>query len=85
MAAADTALYTISPNPATDRFTINFEGKAGKGIVELVSLTGKKEISEKVEMTDGANKLNIQLPSNILPGVYIVLVNGEKAGNLIKK
>jgi len=77
--------YTISPNPATDRFTVNFEGKAGKGIVELVSLTGKKEISEKVEITDGVNKLNIQLPSNILPGVYIVTVNGQKAGNLIKK
>jgi hypothetical protein len=85
VAAAQTALYTISPNPATDRFTINFEGKSGKGIVELVSLTGKKEISEKVEITDGVNKLNIQLPANILPGVYIVLVNGEKAGNLIKK
>lgn len=77
--------YTISPNPATDRFTVNFEGKAGKGIVELVSLTGKKEISEKVEMTDGVNKLNIQLPSKLLPGVYVVLVNGQKAGNLIKK
>ncbi|CAI8729781.1 M4 family metallopeptidase [Chryseobacterium sp. IT-36CA2] len=85
VAATDTQLYTISPNPATDRFTVNFEGKAGKGIVELVSLTGKKEISEKVEMTDGINKLNIQLPSNMLPGVYIVTVNGQKAGNLIKK
>ncbi|WP_431610809.1 M4 family metallopeptidase [Chryseobacterium sp. 'Rf worker isolate 10'] len=85
VAAVDTQLYTISPNPATDRFTVNFEGKAGKGIVELVSLTGKKEISEKVELTDGINKVNIQLPSNILPGVYIVTVNGQKAGNLIKK
>ncbi|MCW1960691.1 M4 family metallopeptidase [Chryseobacterium viscerum] len=85
VAATDAQLYTISPNPATDRFTINFEGKAGKGIVELVSLTGKKEISEKVEMTDGTNKLNIQLPSNMLPGVYVVTVNGQKAGNLIKK
>lgn len=85
MAATDAQLYTISPNPATDRFTINFEGKAGKGIVELVSLTGKKEISEKVEITDGTNKLNIQLPSNMLPGVYVVIVNGQKAGNLLKK
>ncbi len=84
-ATSNVSAYTISPNPATDRFTVNFEGKAGKGIVELVSLTGKKEISEKVEMTDGTNKLNIQLPSNILPGVYIVMVNGQKAGNLIKK
>lgn len=85
VAATDAQLYTISPNPATDRFTINFEGKAGKGIVELVSLTGKKEISEKVEITDGTNKLNIQLPSNMLPGVYVVTVNGQKAGNLLKK
>ena len=42
-------------------------------------------IRQKVDITEGANKLNIQLPSNILPGVYIVMVNGQKAGNLIKK
>ncbi|MBT2623115.1 M4 family metallopeptidase [Chryseobacterium sp. ISL-6] len=83
--APDASLYTISPNPATDRFTVTFDGKAGKGIVELISLTGKKEISEKVELTDGVNKLNLQLPSNMLPGVYVVIVNGQKAGNLIKK
>ncbi|TZF99953.1 T9SS type A sorting domain-containing protein (plasmid) [Chryseobacterium panacisoli] len=84
-AASNVSAYTISPNPATDRFTVNFEGKAGKGIVEVVNLTGKKEISEKVEIAEGANKLNIQLPSNMLPGVYVVTVNGQKAGNLIKK
>ncbi|RLJ33935.1 putative secreted protein (Por secretion system target) [Chryseobacterium sp. 7] len=84
-ATSNVSNYTISPNPATDRFNINFEGKAGKGIVELVSLTGKKELSEKVEITEGTNKLNIQLPSNLLPGVYVVTVNGQKAGNLIKK
>lgn len=84
-AVANASPYTISPNPATDRFTINFEGKAGKGTVELIGLTGKRELAEKVNITDGNNKLDIQLPSNILPGVYIVMVNGEKAGNLIKK
>jgi hypothetical protein len=84
-ATPEASLYTISPNPATDRFTVTFEGKAGKGIVELISLTGKKEISEKVELTDGVNKLNLQLPSNMLPGVYVVVVNGQKAGNLLKK
>lgn len=78
-------LYTISPNPATDRFTVSFESKEGRGVVELISLTGKKEISERVKMTDGANRLEIQLPSNMLPGIYVVTVNGQKAGNLIKK
>lgn len=77
--------FTISPNPATDMFTIAFESKEGKGTVELTSLTGKREVSEKVTLTDGLNKLNIKLPSNMLPGVYIVTVNGQKAGNLIKK
>ncbi|WP_418124898.1 T9SS type A sorting domain-containing protein [Chryseobacterium sp. PTM-20240506] len=75
----------MSPNPATDKFTVIFEGKAGKGVVEVVSLTGKKEISEKVELTDGVNKLGLQIPSTMLPGVYVVVVNGQKAGNLIKK
>ncbi|MGG7468046.1 M4 family metallopeptidase [Chryseobacterium arthrosphaerae] len=84
-AANNASSYTISPNPATDRFTVSFEGKAGKGAVELISLTGKREISEKVNIADGANRLEIQIPSNILPGVYIVMVNGEKAGSLIKK
>ena len=83
--AANAPSFTISPNPATDMFTIAFESKEGKGTVELTSLTGKREVSEKVTLTDGLNKLNIKLPSNMLPGVYIVTVNGQKAGNLIKK
>lgn len=83
--ASNASPYTISPNPATDRFEVIFEGKAGKGTVELVSLTGKREISEKADLKDGTNKINIQLPSNLLPGVYVVTVNGQKAGNLIKK
>lgn len=83
--ANNASLFTISPNPATDMFTIAFESKEGKGTVELTSLTGKREVSEKVTLTDGLNKLNIKLPSNMLPGVYIVTVNGQKAGNLIKK
>ncbi|MGL6129922.1 M4 family metallopeptidase [Chryseobacterium artocarpi] len=83
--ATNAPSFTISPNPATDIFTIAFESKEGKGTVELTSLTGKREVSEKVTLTDGLNKLNIKLPSNMLPGVYIVTVNGQKAGNLIKK
>jgi len=85
IAAPDAALYTISPNPATDKFTVEFEGKEGNGIVELVSLAGKRELSEKIKITNGNNKVDVQLPSNILSGVYVVTVNGQKAGNLIKK
>ncbi len=85
MAAPDALLYTISPNPATDKFTVSFEGKEGSGVVELMSLTGKREVSEKIKITDGKNRLEIQLPANMLPGMYIVTVNGQKAGNLIKK
>lgn len=83
--AVSTPSYTISPNPATDRFTVGFEGKAGNGTVELISLTGKREVSEKFKSTERINKVDVQLPSNILPGVYVVMVNGQKAGNLIKK
>ncbi|OCA79991.1 hypothetical protein BBH99_04995 [Chryseobacterium contaminans] len=84
-ASTNESPYAISPNPATDRFTVVFNGKAGKGTVELTNLTGRKELSEKVNLIDGANRVEIQLPANILPGVYIVTVNGQKAGNLIKK
>ncbi|MCQ9636055.1 M4 family metallopeptidase [Chryseobacterium sp. WG23] len=82
--ASKVSPYKISPNPATDRFMVEFETKAGNGVVEVVSLTGKRELSEKVNLTDGENRINIQLP-NILPGVYVVTVNGQNAGNLIKK
>ncbi|UCA62088.1 M4 family metallopeptidase [Chryseobacterium rhizoplanae] len=85
VSTSNISAYTISPNPATDRFTVTFNGKQGKGTVEVVNLNGRKELSEKVTLTDGANKLDIQLPSNMLSGVYIVTVNGQKAGNLIKK
>ncbi|MGH1519447.1 M4 family metallopeptidase [Chryseobacterium sp. JK1] len=85
VALPETPLYAISPNPATDRFTVSFEGKEGKGTVELINLSGKREISEKVDLVDGMNKINIQLPSHILSGVYIIMVNGQKAGSLIKK
>lgn len=85
MATPDALLYTISPNPATDKFTVSFEGKEGNGVVELMSLTGKREISEKFKTTDGTNRLEIRLPGNMLPGIYIVTVNGQKAGNLMKK
>jgi len=84
-AVSDALLFTISPNPATDKFTVSFDGKAGRGLVELMSLTGKREVSEKVKLTDGANRVEIQLPNNMLPGIYLVTVNGQKAGNLIKK
>jgi len=84
-AVTNASLYTISPNPATDKFTVGFEGKEGNGLVELISLTGKREVSEKFKITDGINKLDVNLPSNMLPGVYIVLVNGQNAGNLLKK
>ncbi|WBV61718.1 M4 family metallopeptidase [Chryseobacterium camelliae] len=85
IAAPAASLYTISPNPATDKFTVAFEGTEGNGVVELISLTGKREVSEKFRITDGANRVNVQLPSNMLPGVYMVMVNGQKAGSLIKK
>jgi len=85
IATPDALLYTISPNPATDKFTVEFNGKEGNGIVELVSLTGKRELSEKIKITEGNNKIDVRLPSNILSGVYVVTVNGQKAGNLIKK
>lgn len=84
-ATPNASAYTISPNPATDKFEVVFEGKEGKGAVELISLTGKREVSEKVTIKDGTNRVNIQLPSNLLPGIYVVTVNGQKAGNLIKK
>ncbi|ASW76002.1 T9SS C-terminal target domain-containing protein [Chryseobacterium piperi] len=85
MTDAGLSTYTISPNPARDKFMVSFEGKSGSGVVEVINVTGKRELSEKFRTQDGVNKIDVKLPSNMLPGVYMIMVNGQKAGSLIKK
>lgn len=81
-----TAKFAIGPNPATDKFTLSFEDtQSATNTVELVSMTGKKEVSTSFKSTNGSNKVEISIPATATSGVYIVLVNGQKAGTLLKK
>jgi hypothetical protein len=38
-----------------------------------------------VRVVGGTNKIEVSIPSSAQSGVYLVIVNGEKAGSFIKK
>lgn len=53
--------------------------------IQLISVTGKKIVSTSAKAIAGANRIEVAIPSNASTGVYLVIVNGEKAGSFIKK
>ena len=42
-------------------------------------------VSENVRSFAGRKNIKFQIPANELTGVYYVIVNGEKAGTIMKK
>jgi len=65
---------------------VNFESEnAEMRNVELVSITGKKVAAKSAKVVQGANNVEVNIPAQAQPGVYYVLVNGQKVGSFIKK
>ena len=65
---------------------MNFESEnAEMRNVELVSITGKKVAAKSAKVVQGANNVEVNIPAQAQPGVYYVLVNGQKVGSFIKK
>ncbi len=84
MAADNAPTYKVAA--AQDRVQINFDSKVSEvRNIELVSMTGKKVAAKSAKVMQGANNVEISIPSNIPSGVYYVVVNGEKAGSFIKR
>ena len=85
--AADTTtapVYKVAAN--VDRVYVNFESEnAEMRNVELVSITGKKVAAKSAKVVQGANNVEVNIPAQVQPGVYYVLVNGQKVGSFIKK
>ena len=70
----------------TNKATIVFNSTtADLKNIELISVTGKKIVSTSAKAVAGANRLEVAIPANASTGVYLVIVNGEKAGSFIKK
>jgi Secretion system C-terminal sorting domain len=66
---------SISPNPATNNFTITFPNTIHKGSIEIYDVMGKKIYKENI---DGVSQKEIRF-KNIVAGIYFVKVkDGEK-------
>lgn len=77
-------VYKVAAN--VDRVYVNFESEnAEMRNVELVSITGKKVAAKSAKVVLGANNVEVNIPAQAQPGVYYVLVNGQKVGSFIKK
>ena len=82
--ATTAPVYKVAAN--VDRVYINFESEnAEMRNVELVSITGKKVAAKSAKVVQGANNVEVNIPAQVQPGVYYVLVNGQKVGSFIKK
>lgn len=78
------AAYKVVSN--NDKVVVNFDSKTSDvRTVELVSITGKKVASRAAKVVEGTNNLELSIPSSAQSGVYFVIVNGEKAGSIIKR
>lgn len=82
--ATTAPVYKVAAN--VDRVYVNFESEnAEMRNVELVSITGKKVAAKSAKVVLGANNVEVNIPAQAQPGVYYVLVNGQKVGSFIKK
>lgn len=75
----------IYPNPATSKqsLSISFNAELSEnGLIELISMDGKKVYSISIIASKGINNTNVQLPQNIATGVYILQL---KMSNKIEK
>jgi len=82
--ATTAPVYKVAAN--VDRVYVNFESEnAEMRNVELVSITGKKVAAKSAKVVQGANNVEVNIPAQVQPGVYYVLVNGQKVGSFIKK
>lgn len=78
------SVYKVASN--NNNVLVNFNSKTTDvRTVELISVTGKKVAAKSAKVVEGTNNLEIAFPSNAQSGVYLVVVNGQKAGSVIKK
>lgn len=80
------AALGIHPNPATDVFTVLFNGNGPTTTVELVDMMGRALFEERPDATYGPARHMVQLPSGLASGNYLVRLtdnSGVRTGRLI--
>lgn len=76
--SGNNALLSISPNPVKDKLFISSNDRLE--MVELYNLQGQKLLNKQA----GDNKTHIEV-GNLVPGMYIIKVNGSYAGRVLKE
>jgi hypothetical protein len=77
---------TISPNPVQNKLSIDYSGSENKTEeIVITSVSGIKVWSSTVTSRTGDNKVNIELPSSLGSGIYLLRVGTRTAVKFIKQ
>jgi bacillolysin len=69
-----------------DEFAVNFKNATAETkIVKVISAMGREISTTTYYATEGNNKITVRVPSSANTGIYFVVINGEKAGSIIRK
>jgi hypothetical protein len=66
----DKSELTLYPNPAKDFFSIRGLESGEKAWVDVYGLDGKLQFKQQISGSE-----NINLPKNVVPGLYLVILN----------
>jgi len=67
--------FIAFPNPANEIVTISLNAPIEKGILSLVSITGKNEIQKEIVPTEKSETIQLSIPPE-LHGIYLVMLEG---------
>lgn len=75
IAAAATSLQ-VYPNPVSDRLTLQLDGFAAQDArVQIVDPLGRLQKIEQVRLNEGLNRIQMQIPADLPPGLYRLLLS----------
>jgi hypothetical protein len=76
----------ISPNPVQNKMSIEYDAAENKAEEMIItSVSGIKVWSNSVTSRTGSNKVNIELPSSMGSGIYLLRVGNRAAIKFIKQ
>ena len=77
---------SVFPNPAKDQTTIRFtDASGGRKSIELIDLSGRRVLNNSFMAAKGSNIYQLNLPSKLAPGSYMIKVNGVTVSTIVKQ
>ena len=77
---------SVYPNPAKEQTTIQFKDAfGGRKTIELIDLNGRRVLNNSFMAAKGSNIYQLNLPSKLAPGSYIIKVNGVTVSTIVKQ